>query len=289
MEIKKTCRFLGCSEMQISDIKEIKCKSCMSKSKLSDYVINPYTGCQHGCKYCYAVFMKRFLSINEEWGEFVHAKINCPEFLEKELKESKPGHIWMSSITDCYMPLEAKYRLTRKILEIISNSPYKDKFTVEILTKSSLVRRDFDIIKKLNAEIGCSINTLNENVSKLIEPFASSPLERINILKDAKKQGIRVYGFISPVLPGITNLDELFKELSFCDYVWVELLNTKASVLKRLMPVIEKNFPEKIKDFDFAINHPEEYYQKTKKHAEELSKKYNLRITDIIRHDKIDI
>jgi len=256
----------------------------MTKSKLTDYVINPYTGCQHACKYCYADFIRRFQNIKEKWGEFVYAKINCPGFLERELEKNKPGHIWMSSVCDCYMPIENRFKLTRKILEIISKSPYKNKFTIEILTKSNLVRRDFDLLKKLNVELGISINTLDDRISKIIEPFASLPRERINILKEAKKLGIKVYGFISPVLPGITNLEELFKELSFCEYVWVELLNTKKSVLNRLMPVIEKNFPDKVKDLKFQIENPEEYYEKIKKEIRELEKEYKLKVKEIVVH-----
>ena len=266
-------------------IKEKKCKSCMTKSKLTDYVINPYTGCQHGCKYCYADFIRKFQNIKERWGDFVYVKINCPGLLEYELEKNKTGHIWLSSVCDCYMPIEAKYKLTRKILETILNSPYKNKFTVEILTKSDLIKRDFDLLKELNVEVGCSINTLDSSISKIIEPLASSPTERINVLKEAKKQGIKVYGFISPVLPGVTNLEELFKELSFCNYVWIELLNTKKSVLDRLMPVIKNQFPDKEKDFEYATNNSEEYYNKIKEEVKELKKKYNLKVKEIVRHD----
>ncbi len=261
----------------------------MTKSKLTDYVINPYTGCQHGCKYCYATFMKRFQNIKEDWGEFIHVKVNCPELLKKELEKNKPGHIWMSSVTDLYTPIEAKYKITRKILETIANSPYKNKFSIEILTKSALVRRDFDVLKELNVDLGMSINTLDENVTKIIEPMAALPKERIKTLKQAKEKGIKVYAFISPVLPGITNLEELFKELNFCEYAWVELLNTKPSVIERLMPVIKKHFPEKMKDFDFAINHPKEYFEKVKKEAKQLEKKYGLRVHDIIEHNSLDL
>ncbi len=267
-------------------IKKVKCKNCMTKSKLTDYVINPYTGCQHGCKYCYADFIRRFQNIKEGWGDFVYAKVNCPELLEKELKKNRAGHIWLASVCDCYMPIEGKLKLTRRILEVISKSPYKDKFTIEILTKSALIKRDFDLLKNLNVEIGCSINTLDEKAARIIEPFASPPRERINALKEAKKIGIKVYGFISPVLPGITNLEELFKELAFCDYVWVELLNTKKSILERFMPTIKQNFPEKIKDFEFAINNPEEYFKNMEAEVKLLEKKYNLRVKEIVRHDK---
>lgn len=265
-------------------IKEVKVKSCMTKSKLTDYVINPYTGCQHGCKYCYADFIRRFQNIKEKWGDFIYPKINCHELLKKELKKNKAGHVWLSSVTDAYCPIEGKYNLTRKILETIAKSPYKNKFTIEILTKSVLVKRDFDILKKLKVELGCTINTLNNKISTIIEPFASLPTERIKVLKEAKKQGINVYGFISPVLPGITNLEELFRELKFCKYVWVELLNTKRSVLNRLMPVIKKNFPDKVKDFNFAVNNPKKYYQDVKKEAKRLEEKYKLKIKNIVVH-----
>jgi DNA repair photolyase len=271
------------------NIKEIEVKSCMTKSKLTDYVINPYTGCEHGCKYCYADFIRRFQNISDKWGEFVFAKINCPEILIKELEKNKPGHIWMSSVCDCYMPLEEEYKLTRKILEIIANSPNKKKFTIEILTKSSLVRRDFDLLKKLNVELGFSVNNLDEKIAKIIEPGASAPFERIKTLKEAKEAGIKVFGFISPVLPGITNLEEIFKELSFCDYVWVEFLNIKKSVLDRLMPLIKNYFPYKVNAFEFAINNSQEYYSEMKKKVKELEKKYKLKVKDIVIHQELDL
>lgn len=258
----------------------------MVKGGLTDYVINPYIGCQHGCKYCYAVFIKRFQGIQEEWGNFVYAKVNCPGLLKKELARNKPGHIWMSSVTDPYLPLEGKLKLTRKILETIASSSYKKKFSIELLTKSSLVTRDFDLLKKLDAELGCSLNTLDANVARTLEPLASPPELRIETLKEAQKQGIKVYGFISPVLPGITNPEELFKELQFCDFVWIELLNTKKAVLDRLMPVIREHFPNKLRDFDFAINHPEEYFQKIKEEITKLERKYKLKVMQIVRHDK---
>jgi DNA repair photolyase len=257
----------------------------MTKSKLTDYVINPYTGCQHGCKYCYADFIRRFQDIPHAWGEFVYAKINCPELLDCELKKNKPGNVFISSVCDCYMPLESKFMITRKILEKISKSQYKDKFTFEILTKSSLIRRDFDLLKNLKVELGCSINTLDSAMSKKIEPCASSPQERIKVLKEAKALGMKVYGFISPVLPGITDLEAIFKELAFCDYVWVELLNTQKSIMDRFMPFIHKEFPEKIKYFEYAVQNPNEYYKKIKEQVKFLEKKYKLKVKEVVVHN----
>jgi DNA repair photolyase len=129
-----------------------------------------------------------------------------------------------------------------------------------------------------------SINCLDEKTSRILEPLASPPKERIKTLKEAKNFGIKVYGFISPVFPGITNLEDLFRELSFCEYVWVELLNIKPSVLKRLMPVIKKEFPEKINDFEFMINNYDEYCKTIKAEVNKLSNKYHLKVMDIVVH-----
>ncbi|MFH1510886.1 MAG: DUF5131 family protein [Candidatus Woesearchaeota archaeon] len=263
-------------------IKEVRCKSCLNKSKLTDYAINPYVGCQHGCKYCYAVFIRKFQNIKEEWGEFLHAKINCHELLGKELEVSKPGHIWMSSVTDPYQPAEEKYELTRKILETISNSSHR--FTVEILTKSGLVERDFELLKDLGVELGMSVNTLDSATARIIEPLASNPEQRINTLRKAKEKGIKIFGFISPVIPGITDLEEVFREMQFCQYVWVELLNTKPSVLSRLMPVIRQHFPNSLKEMQQLLHRKEDYVRKIKEQVRQLEERYNLTVRDIVVH-----
>ncbi|MBI5181776.1 MAG: radical SAM protein, partial [Nitrospirae bacterium] len=91
-------------------IKEIKVKSLLSKSGIpgADYCINPYVGCFHCCRYCYATFMKRFTGHAEPWGSFVDVKINAPEVLEKQLKRAEKGNVIISSVTDAYQPKEAR-------------------------------------------------------------------------------------------------------------------------------------------------------------------------------------
>jgi DNA repair photolyase len=271
-------------------VKEIQAKSCMTKSKLTDYVINPYTGCEHGCFYCYADFIKRFQNIKENWGEFVYAKVNFPELLEKEIEKAKPGNIWLSSVCDCYQPIEKKYKLTRKILEIIANFKNKDKFTMEILTKSSLVERDFDLIKKIGdkVELGMSLGLVDDKIAKIIEPNASLPSERLETLKKAHEFGIKTYGFISPVLPGIANLDEIFKKLKEAkvNYVWVELLNIRKTLLDKMIPFVKKNLPEKLKDFENMIKNYGDYVKSRRKEIKELEKKYNLRVKEVVVHER---
>ena len=117
-------------------------------------------------------------------------------------------------------------------------------------------------------------------------PLASPPDLRIKTLKEANKKGIKIFGFISPVLPGITNLEEIFRELSSCGckYVWVELLNTRRYILNKFIPLIKKNFPNKVSDFEFAIKNPDEYFKIKEKEVNYLKKKYNLKVRGLIKH-----
>ncbi len=135
------------------EIKEIQSKSILTKSKLpdADYVVNPYTGCRFGCVYCYASFMSRYVGKDiNDWGEFVYVKINAPELLQKEIQKLKNKgkglSILFSSVTDPYQGVEAKYQVTRKCLQVLVDYGFEGK--VSILTKSQLVTRDIDLLKK---------------------------------------------------------------------------------------------------------------------------------------------
>jgi len=212
-------------------IKEIQCKSVLTKSNLPevDYCINPYVGCLHGCSYCYASFMKRFTGHAEEWGVFLDVKINALAVLEKELNsKKKKGTILLGSVTDAYQPIERKYCITRSILTILA----KHEFPVSILTKSALVRRDVDVMRKIKScEVGMTITSLNELVSKIFEPATSTPQERLDTLSFFRDNGIKTYAFIGPILPGITKINEIVQAVKDrVDFVMFETLNlTKAN------------------------------------------------------------
>lgn len=140
-------------------IKEIHAKSILSPSKIYDYVVNPYVGCQHACSYCYARFMKRFTGHREPWGDFVDVKINAPDLLSKEIKKKRMGTVWVSGVCDPYQPLEARYEITRQCLEIL----VQNNWPVFVQTRSPLVLRDLDIFKKSkNIEVGLSITTADD-------------------------------------------------------------------------------------------------------------------------------
>ncbi len=187
-------------------IKETHPKTILSVSQVYPYVINPYTGCQHGCSYCYARFMKRFTGHSEPWGQFVDVKIQAPELLRREITRKKPGRVWISGVCDPYQPLEAKYKLTRQCLEILAQY----NWPVTVQTRSPLVLRDIDILKEgRDFEAGLSVPTADDSIRKLFEPSAPPIKERIRALDELHRAGIRTYAMIAPMLPGAEGLAEI--------------------------------------------------------------------------------
>lgn len=142
--------------------------------------------------------MKRFTGHQEEWGEFIDVKVNAPHLLKNQLKRTKWGTVALSTVTDPYQPLERNYQLTRKCLEILLDH----QFPVNILTRSPLCLRDIDLLKRFERiEVGLSITTHDENIKKIFEPRSPSIRSRVNTLKTLRKEKIRTYAFIGPMLP----------------------------------------------------------------------------------------
>jgi DNA repair photolyase len=180
--------------------KEIRAKSILNKSQIFDYCVNPYTGCQISCRYCYAsLFMRRYSGHKEPWGEFVDAKINAPEVLRKQIQRAKRGTVWVSSVCDPYQNIETKYELTRRCLKELLRA----QFPVNIQTKSKLVLRDLDLFKDFDEiEVGFTITTNEEKIARVFEPGAASVADRLKALETLHSSGIRTFAFIGPLLPG---------------------------------------------------------------------------------------
>jgi DNA repair photolyase len=179
-------------------VRELNAKTVLSKSRVLHYTINPYIGCGHNCTYCYARFIKRFTGHRENWGEFVDVKINAPILLQREICKKKIGRVWISGLCDPYQPLEKKYELTRRCLEIL----LRHGWPVTIQTKSSLVLRDIELLKRFSTlEVTFSIATGNENIRRLFEPSSPSLRERIEALEKLRSEGIKTSVMIAPMLP----------------------------------------------------------------------------------------
>lgn len=259
-------------------IKEIKCKSILTKSKLPgcDYVINPYSGCLMNCVYCYSRFIKRFTGHKEPWGSYVDVKINAPEVLEKEIKHAKKGMVFLSSITDAYQPIEKKYKLTRKILEIL----LEHQFPVAILTKSTLVLRDIDLFKKFDdITVGVSISSLAESI-KDFEPVAALPKERIKILQTLHKNKINTYAHIGPILPGFTDLPKIFEAIKeIVSDIWLESFNTTGENWTGVEKILKRKYPELLPKYKetFFTKEKESYLGELKREISNLSKEYKIK------------
>jgi DNA repair photolyase len=201
-------------------LREIYARSILVKSQVSDYAVNPYVGCQHRCTYCYARFMKRFSGHKEPWGEFVDVKINAPGLLCNELNRKPPGRVWTSGVCDPYQPIEKKYELTRKCLEILVACGWP----VAVQTKSPLVPRDIDLFRRsASIEVGLSVTTADDDIRELFEPNAPSVEERVKALGELYHEGIRTYAMIAPMLPGA---EGLAAQLSGkVDYVLIDRMN----------------------------------------------------------------
>ncbi len=225
--------------------KRISTANYLTKSKLpeSDYVVNPYVGCPHACKYCYASFMKRFTGHDEKWGSFIDIK-ECDKPIDTKRLAGKS--IFMSSVTDCYNQFEEKYLITRKVLEQLIEVDCQ----ITISTKSKLILRDMDLLTKLpNLKAAFSINTLNEAFRSDMDK-GSTISERIEALRKLYHAGIYTVLFMSPIFPYITDYKEIIEATRdfVCEY-WFENLNLRGAYKKEILDYIDSHYPDLTEEY----------------------------------------
>jgi len=277
-------------------IKEIKAKSALVSSKLpdTDYVINPYTGCVFGCSYCYASFMGRFVGKKiDDWGNYVFVKVNLPEVLEKELKriKDKTKTIFLSSVTDPYQGIEGKYKLTRRALKLLVK--YKWEGIVGVLTKSNMVLRDIDLFKKLKkVEVGLTITSTDDKVSRFLERSAPPVSLRLKALKKLNDEGIKTYAFVGPLLPHFSanpkGLKKIFDALEKTGVkeLYLEHLNLSSYIQGRLLKKLKGEKNEVIRKFYEAKKG--QYKQELNEVIKKLLSNYNFKIRtgEVLEHNK---
>lgn len=181
-------------------VREVSSSTALSPSSLPglDYALNPYRGCSIGCVYCYAPSVLRE---QRPWGRFVDVKRNIPAVLAKELRRKERGVVGLGTVTDGYQPLEARYHLTRYCLEQL----VRFDFPVSVQTKSSLVLKDLDLLRRLSdAEVGVTVTTLDETQRRRFEPFGSPTERRLATLRRLHEAGMRTWAFVGPILPVTT-------------------------------------------------------------------------------------
>jgi DNA repair photolyase len=217
-------------------VREVTCSTALAPTALPglDYALNPYRGCSIGCVYCYAPSVLRE---ERAWGRFVDVKRNIPAVLARELKRKVRGVVGVGTVTDGYQPLEARYHLTRFCLEQLA----RFDFPVSVQTKSSLVLKDLDLLKRLaDVEVGMTITTMDEGMRRWFEPFSSPAERRLATLRALNGAGLRTWAFIGPILPVTTEatLETLLRSVrdTGTRHVMYDRLRFRPGVWERVGP-----------------------------------------------------
>jgi len=188
-------------------------KSIINKVESPDigmeYSMNPYQGCEHGCVYCYARNTHPYwgYSAGIDFESKILIKREAPALLSKKLSSPKwiAAPIMLSGNTDCYQPIEAKLKITRSMLEVLERYNYP----VGIITKSALILRDIDIIKRMAEKklvsVAISINTLTETLRRQLEPRTATIPRRLQVIEELSKEGIYVTAMLAPMIPGLND------------------------------------------------------------------------------------
>lgn len=261
-------------------VNHIATKSVMTKSNgpLGGYAVNPYVGCTHGCKYCYASFMKRFTGHTEDWGTFLDVK-EWPEI--KNPGKYAGQKVIIGTVTDGYLPQEKTYCRTRKILEELKDSGAD----ILICTKSDLVLRDLGLLKEINEKnrltVSWSVNTLDEDFCEDMDDAVSIE-RRLAAMKTVYDAGIRTVCFISPVFPGLTDIEAIIdRARDQCDLVWLENLNLRGGFKKTIMDYIDEKHPDLLPLYkEIYTKKNRGYFEALEKMAEEIANKYGCRFVD---------
>jgi DNA repair photolyase len=250
-------------------VKDVLCRSALGESRLPgyDYCLNPYIGCSHACIYCYARSYALRRGRSEKWGSYVDVKKNIVEVLEKEVKRKlKRGVVGISTLTDAYQPIESTRCLTKRCLKLL----LENGFHVAIQTKSDLVLRDLELMVGYSNEIsiGVTITTLDKELARKIEPGASDPERRIEILSRASSAGLGTWIFIGPIMPYLTD-DKIKELLDVAQSIRVgevlfDRLNMRPGVWSSVSSFLKADYPELLLKYEEIFYGKTQFYQSLK-------------------------
>ncbi|MDA2924034.1 radical SAM protein [Acidobacteria bacterium AH-259-L09] len=271
---------------------ELSCKSilnyCDTYRMPDTFTINPYRGCEFGCSYCYARYTHEFMDL--EWDEFekkIFVKSRAADVLLRTLDHKRVAgrHIAMGTATDPYQPAEAKFHLTRKILNVFAQT---EGLSLSITTKSSLVKRDINLFQKIaeknDFQVNISLSSLDANLLANLEPKASRPQARLTALREITAAGVRAGIFIMPILPGITDSRETLESVvraarqNGAHYVSSNVLFLRESAKTIFYSFLRQNHPDLYRKYHQIYGArsyaPGRYRDKMRSLVNTLKKKY---------------
>lgn len=215
--------------------------------------INPYRGCEHGCAYCYARPTHEYLGFSAglDFESRIMVKENAADLLRRELssKKWKPQVLAMSGVTDCYQPIERKLQITRRCLEVLAEF----RNPVTIITKNFLVTRDLDLLRELAkyqaVQVNLSINSLDAELARKLEPRAASPRQRLAAIEMLSNAGVPAGVLVAPVIPALNDheIPAVLAAAKAAGASWAhtEVLRLPLTVSPVFQEWLERNFPLK--------------------------------------------
>lgn len=265
-------------------VRQVAARSILNPTTLpaGDYSANPYVGCPHKCRYCYASFMKRFAHHPEPWGDFLDVKRWEPL--------RRPGRyrgktILVGTVCDPYNPWEATCRRTRALLEQLQGSGA----FLTILTKSDLILRDRDLLEQFDGLTAVfSINTLSEAFRRDMDR-AAPIARRIEAMRALHGRGIGTACFISPVFPGITDVCAIMEAVAdACDEVWIENLNLRGSFRQDILHYIAEKHPDLVPLYrQIYVDGDRSYWADLAEVVEQEADKQGITIRNYFYHEQI--
>ena len=240
-----------------ADVQEIQCKSLLNKLDVPNFpfrwTLNPYRGCRHACRYCYARPTHEFwgLDAGREFEQRVFAKVNAPEVLRKELKRPswRGESIAIGTASDPYEPAEAEYRLTRRIIETLCEF----ENPASITTKGVLAKRDVDVLRELrrvaDVRVNFSIGSVDEEVWKTTEPGTPSPIARMEAMQYLVEHGVPAGVMMAPLIPGISDTSESINQVAAtaaqhkAQFIGANVLFLKPGSKEWFMPMLREAYP----------------------------------------------
>ena len=270
---------------------------CDSKRVPFEWTINPYRGCEFGCKYCYARYTHEYMELDgSEFEKKIYVKKDAAPLLAWDVSHkysytaelaSGPGpeHIAIGTATDLYQPAEREYGVTRSCLEELAK---RDGLSISVITKSNQIVRDIDILKKIaersQLSLSITITTLRSRLARLLEPRAPRPDLRLAAVKQLREAGLSVGVSASPLIPGITDregeLESVAEAARAAGAQWFfsGVLFLMPSAAKEFLPFVREKFPKLARQYEqwYSKNGyaPEEYRKKASERVARIRQKY---------------
>ena len=263
---------------------------CDSERVPFHWTVNPYRGCEFGCRYCYARYTHEYMEL--DGGEFeskIYVKQDAAATVERDLVTKKiwGEHIAIGTATDPYQPAEKEFGATRAILEKMAE---REGLRLEITTKSNQVVRDIDLLRRISERsaltINISITTMRTRLARLLEPRAPRPDLRMDAVRQLRAAGIATGVFAMPILPGLTDqeedLDAVARGARDADAQWFggNALFLMPSSLKEFLPFLERKFPKLLRRYQEWYGPggyaPETYRKEISARVANLRQKYGL-------------